>query len=204
MTDKIMTRPATPEDAPYLAYCVTTAMGIEPDSDEWTALLEVMQEICVMEESLYSYRFALMAIDLATSEPAGCLISYDGGLYKALREKTFSYASRRLGRSIGNTDMETGPGEYYLDSLVVSPEFRGAKIGHRLIKNAIQKGLGAGFADICLIADKEKPGLQAYYAAAGFVPKGEMTFLGHPYIRMSYSILVPASDCDVIGTHRAE
>lgn len=202
MNSDIIIRPAVPEDAAYLAYCVTTAMGIGPeDTAEWKAMTEVMQEICVMEESLYSYRFAHMAMDSATSRPAGCLISYDGGLYKDLREKTFSYASVRLGRSIGNTDMETGPGEYYLDSLAVSPEFRGARIGHRLIKNAIEKGLREGFRDICLIADKEKPGLQAYYAAAGFVPKGEIIFLGHPYIRMAYSILAPASDSDVVGTH---
>lgn len=201
MSDSITIRPAAQEDAPYIAYCVTAAMGIAPDTDEWKELVEVMQEICVMEESLYSYRFADMAVDSATSEAAGCLISYDGGLYKDLREKTFPYAARRLGRSIGNTDMETGPGEYYLDSLAVSPEFRGAKIGHRLIRNAIEKGLGAGFGNICLIADKEKPGLQAYYAAAGFVPKGEIIFLGHPYIRMAYSIFAPASDGDVIGAH---
>lgn len=201
MNNNITIRPAVPEDAAYLAFCVTAAMGIEPDTEEWRALFEVMQEICVMEDSLYSYRFAHMAIDLATSRPAGCLISYDGGLYKDLREKTFSYASRRLGRSIGNTDMETGPGEYYLDSLAVSPEFRGGKIGHRLIMNAVEKGRKAGFSEISLIADKEKPGLQAYYAAAGFAAKGEIIFLGHPYIRMVHSILVPASDCDVVGSH---
>ncbi|MDE5732219.1 MAG: GNAT family N-acetyltransferase [Bacteroidales bacterium] len=199
--EKIIIRPASKEDAPFIAVCVTAAMGVEPGTEEEAALLAVMKELCAMEESLYSYRHADIAADPDTLRPAGCLISYDGGLYKDLREKTFAYAAERLGKSIGSTDMETGPGEFYLDSLSVSPEFRGAKTGRKLILNAIRKGQEAGFREISLIVDKEKPGLQAYYAATGFVPKGEITFFGHPYIRMVHSILAPASDSNVIDTH---
>ncbi len=50
--------------------------------------------------------------------------------------------------------------------------------------NAVRKGWEAGIDKTSLIVDKEAPGLQAYYASAGFVPDGEMIFFGHPYVRM--------------------
>ena len=102
-TEGIVIRNAMQEDAPFIAKCVVEAMGMpcfnpENMQEDTTVLLEVMEELCRMEESLYSWKHADMAIDAATGEPAGCLISYDGGLYAGLRQKTFSYARKRIGK----------------------------------------------------------------------------------------------------------
>ena len=98
-----------------------------------------MEELCRMEESLYSWKHADMAIDVATGEPAGCLISYDGGLYADLRQKTFAYALQRIGKEMPESGMETQAGEFYIDSLAVLPEYRGFKTGRKpviLVHNA--------------------------------------------------------------------
>lgn len=188
-TERIIIRKAVPEDAPFIAKCVTEAMGIpcfgvSPVEKDTAALLAVMEELCGMEESLYSWKHADMAIDSLTGKTAGCLVSYDGSLYESLRAKTFSYAQKKLGKEIPATGMETGPGEYYLDSLAVLPEMRGFKTGRRLMLNAVKKAREAGAGRISLIVDKDAPGLQAYYASAGFSCDGEIIFFGHPYIRM--------------------
>lgn len=88
---------------------------------------------------------------------------------------------------------ECRPGEFYLDSMAVLPEFRrmafeyaGAtdRIGHLLMLDGIEEGRRKGFPRISLIVDKSKPRLFTYYSALGFRPDGEILFFGHLYDRM--------------------
>ncbi len=85
------------------------------------------------------------------------------------------------------------PGEFYLDSMAILPEFRGKayeyagstdRIGHILMLDGIEEGRSKGFSRISLIVDKAKPRLKIYYSALGFRPDGEILFFGHLYDRM--------------------
>ena len=85
------------------------------------------------------------------------------------------------------------PGEFYLDSMAILPEFRGKayeyagstdRIGHILMLDGIEQGRRKGFPRISLIVDKAKPRLKTYYSALGFRPDGEILFFGHLYDRM--------------------
>ena len=85
------------------------------------------------------------------------------------------------------------PGEFYLDSMAILPEFRGKayeyagstdRIGHILMLDGIEEGRRKGFPRISLIVDKAKPRLKTYYSALGFRPDGEILFFGHLYDRM--------------------
>ena len=85
------------------------------------------------------------------------------------------------------------PGEFYLDSMAILPEFRGKayeyagstdRIGHLLMLDGIEQGRRKGFPRISLIVDKSKPRLKSYYSALGFRPDGEILFFGHLYDRM--------------------
>jgi len=85
------------------------------------------------------------------------------------------------------------PGEFYLDSMAILPEFRGRayeyagstdRIGHILMLDGIEEGRRKGFPRISLIVDKAKPRLKTYYSALGFRPDGEILFFGHLYDRM--------------------
>ncbi len=97
------------------------------------------------------------------------------------------------GEDILVMEPECLPGEFYLDSMAVLPEFRrmafeyaGAtdRIGHLLMLDGIEEGRRKGFPRISLIVDKSKPRLFTYYSALGFRPDGEILFLGHLYDRM--------------------
>ena len=88
---------------------------------------------------------------------------------------------------------ECRPGEFYLDSMAILPEYRRMtfeyagstdRIGHLLMLDGIEQGRRKGFPRISLIVDKAKPRLKAYYSALGFRPDGEILFFGHIYDRM--------------------
>ena len=99
------------------------------------------------------------------------------------------------GDSSGALSMEPEcrPGEFYLDSMAILPEYRRMTfeyagstdcIGHLLMLDGIEQGRRKGFPRISLIVDKTKPRLFTYYSALGFRPDGEILFFGHLYDRM--------------------
>ena len=106
---------------------------------------------------------------------------------------TESVDNEYVGGRIPLQDPECLPGEFYLDSMAILPEFRGKvyeyagstdRIGHILMLDGIEEGRRKGFPRISLIVDKSKPRLKSYYSALGFRPDGEILFFGHLYDRM--------------------
>ena len=79
---------------------------------------------------------------------------------------------------------ETGEGEYYLDSLVVHPEFRGHNIGSILMRNALDEAEALGYEKVTLLVDEKKPHLHKLYKKLGFEFGDVVLFFGEPYIRM--------------------
>ena len=186
-------RPALPEDVAFLAKVVAVAASLvtmeelqENVSDE---RLKVMEELCASDWSLYSWQRAITAVDQESGRSVGCIISYDGAIYEKARALTFSYAEKRLGKNFGTTDIETHPGEYYLDSMAILPEFRGDKLGQRLMNAAMEVAARQGHKKVTLIADKHAPRLRAYYSQLGFKEVEEISFFDHPYIRMVKEII---------------
>ena len=181
-------RPALREDVPFLAKVVAVAASLvtmeelrDNDNDE---RIKVMEELCASDWSLYSWQRAITAFDQESGRSVGCIISYDGAIYEKARALTFSYAEKRLGKNFGTTDIETRPGEYYLDSMAILPEFRGEKLGQRLMNAAMEVAARQGHKKVTLIADKHAPRLRAYYSQLGFIEAEEIIFFDHPYIRM--------------------
>ena len=129
---QIIVRPATPEDAPIIAAALTMALGKE------TMKLycgenyqDVLEELVRMENTQYSYRNALVADVNGT--PAGAIVGYDGARLHELRRPTLRRIEERTGQTFEGVEDETHPGEYYLDSLGVLPEYRRLGIGGRLL-----------------------------------------------------------------------
>ena len=85
-----------------------------------------------------------------------------------MAELTFGLIAGKLGTALFNPGEETGEGEYYLDSLHVSPDFRGHSIGTVLMRNELDIAEALGFRIVSLIVDKEKPWLHRLYARLGF------------------------------------
>ncbi|MGN0201521.1 MAG: GNAT family N-acetyltransferase [Candidatus Cryptobacteroides sp.] len=169
---------ATPADSALVAWTVLTAMGFDPGS------LPGLEEAVLRDDTLYSWKNARIAV--CGGRKAGCLIAYSGNEYAAMRERTWTLLSDLTPEEIGRMEAEAFPGEYYLDSLAVLPEFRGCGIGGGLIRDALSRAAGAGFGSATLICDAE-PGheaLRRYYTSLGFKEYGEMLFFGSLFKRM--------------------
>lgn len=186
----IIIRDAEIEDVPFLARCVMAAVGtldLEDDTKD-NPSYDIICELCAMEHSLYCWNHFRVAVDRATGKPVGSLLAYDGKRYARAREMSFSYAEEKLGIRFDDSDMETCRGEYYLDSMAVLPEYRGHRIGHALIQDAIEQGRQDRHTRFTLIAEKDAPALQSYYSLLGFAPEEEILFFGQPYVRMVHNV----------------
>lgn len=192
---------ATPSDAEFIAGNVLAGMGYDvfsKDADD--AVIEIghgqvsipeaiksFGEICSLPNTLYSYsRTRIAYVD---GIPAGSLTAYPSDDYTSLRDYTWSL----LGADGSSTEAECRPGEFYLDSLAVIPDYRGIsyeyegvtdRTGHLLMLDGIRLAQEKDLRRLSLIVDKGKPRLAAYYSTLGFRPEGDVLFFGHSYTRM--------------------
>ena len=198
-------RDAVPSDGAFIARNVLAAMGYDVFSDAEAGpvielgfvsltvqeAVEAFGEVCARPDTLYSYtRTRVACVD---GKAAGSLTAYSGDDYLALRDLTWGL----LDASVQYPEPECRPGEFYLDSMAILPEFRKMtfeyagstdRIGHLLMLDGIEEGHRKGFPLVSLIVDKAKPRLFAYYSALGFRPDGEILFFGHLYDRMVKTI----------------
>lgn len=177
MITNIAIRKASIEDTNYVAKTVLTALDMDTSDLAWVITS------CADPQSMYSWNKSLIVeVD---GKPIGCIISYSGDDYQNLREYTWSRLWKGVDpATIKQSAIETYPGEYYLDSLAIEPEYRGNDLGKKLMKAAIEEGKNLGYNNFALLVAKEKPRLQDYYASMGFKESNEVNFFGHQYIRM--------------------
>ena len=183
-------RDAHPTDAPFLAECILAGMHLydfeEIVNDDLADALENITQSEGREDTLYTYsRTRIAEVD---GKPAGALLSYPGELYKELRDRTLREYWPAFFTQFGNDESETDPGEYYLDSLAVYPDYRRMGIGRALLEDGIKIGLSEGFTQIALVADAEMPHLIDIYQSIGFVPADHRNVFGTDFLRMIYTV----------------
>jgi ribosomal protein S18 acetylase RimI-like enzyme len=150
--------------------------------DNQRVLYEHLVGICRMDDTLYSYRNTRIAeVDDCA---VGALVAYDGARYAKMREKTFGLVQQTSGMDLNHKAMETGPGEFYLDSMAILSDYRGAGIGKMLMRDRVDFSLSNGFQKVTLLVDKDKPRLQRYYECEGFAFSEEMFVFGAWYNKM--------------------
>ena len=182
----VQLRDATSEDAPFIARVVLAGIEmLDMDSalpDNQRDLYEHLVGICRMDDTLYSYRNTRIAeVDDCA---VGALVAYDGARYAKMREKTFGLVQQTSGMDLNHKAMETGPGEFYLDSMAILSDYRGAGIGKMLMRDRVDFSLSNGFQKVTLLVDKDKPRLQRYYECEGFAFSEEMFVFGAWYNKM--------------------
>ena len=186
MENDLLFRDATPMDAPFIARVVLAGIEmLEIDAevtDEHQPILTHLIDICRMDDTLYSYRHTRIAE--MEGKTVGALIGYDGARYAAMRAKTFGLVQQISGLDLSKNALETGKGEFYLDSMAILPEFRGKKIGLQLMRDRMDWASQNGFETITLLVDKDKPHLQRYYENLGFAFNEEMFVFGAWYNKM--------------------
>ncbi|MBQ7979607.1 MAG: GNAT family N-acetyltransferase [Candidatus Methanomethylophilaceae archaeon] len=188
MADYII-RDARPDDAPFLAKCIMAGMhfyDFETDIPDESDIYERLIECERREDLLYSYRYTRVAEMDGTL--VGSLLSYPGEIYRVMRHRTFSEIWPDLAQMDAESEMETGPGEYYLDTLAVVPSCRHRGIGKALLVDGIQKGESLGYDRIALVADSDMPHLVRLYESIGFVPADHRHAFGVDFQRMIYEV----------------
>ena len=186
MEKRIVLRDATLEDSPFIARVVLAGIDmLDIDAvlpEEQRAIFEHLIGICRMNDTLYSYLNTRIAeID---GKPVGALVAYDGAHYARMREKTFGLVQQTSGLDLSRNAMETGPGEFYLDSMAVLSVNRGMGIGKWLMRDRVDFALNNGFEKVTLLVDKDKPRLQEYYESEGFAFGEEMFVFGSWYNKL--------------------
>lgn len=183
-------RDAKPSDAPFLAECILAGMHFYDFegflSDDMTDLFERFTECESREDTLYSWKNTRLAeVD---GVPAGALLSYPGELYLELRDKTFREYWPAFFTEHPASDPEADPGEYYLDSLAVHPDYRKQGIGKALLEDGVIKGASQGFKRISIIAETEYPHLIRYYESLSFVQADYRNVFGTDFQRLIYTL----------------
>lgn len=156
-------RQATLDDVPFVAWVIVTAIGIEQPAP---ALVESVTTMCRRDDVLYSWRNTIVAEK--NGQPVGALTQYDGARYLKMRQVTFPLIQQACGIDYSDMDLETHPGEYYLDSMAVLPEHRGQGIATALLKDGIARATAAGITQCSMIVSPENPEAQKLYESLGF------------------------------------
>ena len=182
----VQLRDATLDDAPFIARVVLAGIDmLDMDAvlpNEQRAIFEHLIKICRMDDTLYSYLNTRIAeID---GNPVGALVAYDGACYAKMREKTFGLVQQTSGMDLSHNAMETGPSEFYLDSMAILSDYRGIGIGKLLMRDRVDFAFNNGFQKVTLLVDKEKPRLQQYYESEGFAFSEELFVFGSWYNKL--------------------
>jgi len=187
----VQLRDATLDDTPFIARVVLAGIDmLDMDAvlpDEQRSIFEHLIEICRMDDTLYSYRNTRIAeID---GKSVGALVAYDGSHYAKMREKTFGLVQQTSGMDLSHNAMETGPGEFYLDSMAILSDYRCMGIGKLLMRDRVDFAFDNGFQKVTLLVDKDKPRLQQYYESEGFAFSEEMFVFGAWYCKLICPLL---------------
>lgn len=147
----------------------------------------VMTSLVIAEDSQYSYRNTLAAIN-DDGKVCGICVSYDGGRLHELRKAFIKAMNDNFGRDFSGMADETSAGELYLDSLAVTEECRGKGIATELIKASIEKAKAMGLPAAGLLVDTGNPKAESLYRRIGFKHVGDNTWGGHSMKHLQYSI----------------
>lgn len=184
-------RDARPEDAADIAKIIMLAFHRDlcntiSDGNGETGAFGLLKELASMPDSQYSYRNVIICeVD---GKIAGGICGYDGGELQELRKQLVASVKKRGWKIPSNLTDETGPGEFYLDSVAVYPDFRGMGIASDLINAATERAARLGFPCIGLLVDFDNPQAEKLYTRLGFHRVGETPFLGHSMYHMQKSL----------------
>ena len=179
---------ATPEEASLIADAIIAAIGPEltlhlaGDNNTPADVHALFTRLAARDDSQYSYRNSRVARN-DDGKPMGVCVSYDGADLKRLRRPFFAEANATFGWNMSADEIEAVPGEtepdeFYLDTLMTLPAYRGRGIGAALIRDAAKKAADAG-KPLGLLCDTDNDRARRLYDSVGFIDRGLRPFAGH-------------------------
>ncbi|WP_342599660.1 GNAT family N-acetyltransferase [Psychrobacillus sp. FSL H8-0483] len=114
---------------------------------------------------------------------AGVLVFYSAEQAVTLDANLEKYLSTKKGTSV-HIDLETLPGEWYIDTVVVDPTYRGHGIGTKLLAYSEQLVKDIGGGKLSLNVEIEKEAAIRLYNRLGFDIVCPWTIIGEPFHHM--------------------
>lgn len=178
-----MIRKALKEDANAIAKLVVAAMGdlaaIFRGSADASKILQLFESFVKQAGNQYSFENTLVyTID---EQVVGVINAYDGGNIDQLREPFLSYINENYHHNNFKIEVESEPGEFYIDTLSVNPDYQGKGIGKALLNAAKSWATALGHKKIGLLVDIENPAAMRLYERVGFVAAGVKVLAGKNY-----------------------
>jgi len=127
------------------------------------------------EQNQYSYTNCYVAVE--EDVIIGAILVYDGERLEELRKPVLDHIHANFDPKLHVED-ETQAGEYYIDSIGVSPLHQGKGVGSQLLQFVIHERVISEGQTLGLLADKRNPSAKKLYLRLGFKPVGEKTLLG--------------------------
>jgi len=185
-----MIRNAKPDDAKAVAPLIIQAMGElankfsnTTDEEKTLALFEYFfSEL----NNQYSYENTLVFVE--HGEILGSLNAYDGDKLPELRKNFTDYLSLHNSLKDFQPEKETQSGEFYLDTISVSPSAQGKGIGKQLIDAGIAWAKELGHKKVGLLVEVENEKAMKLYQNKGFTIQNKKEFMGGLYHHMIYQI----------------
>lgn len=176
-TDDIIIRNADSADITLVANVVCMALGEELAEKLCGGLgISLMEQVVASKDTVYSYKNTLVAE--LKGQTVGALVGYDGAKMWELRKPTFEMIQKATGET-PELEEETSPGEFYIDSLAVLPDYRGMGIGTKLVLEASKRAFRSGFERVALLVDTDNHSTEILYKSLGFKRDTLLSFLGH-------------------------
>lgn len=138
----------------------------------------LLLDLVGMDESQYSYRNTLIAVDNQDSV-LGICVSYDGSLLHQLRQAFIQGAKERFNIDYSDMVDETQEGELYVDSLAVRKEYRNQGIATALLQATAEKAFNMGIDKVGLLVDDGNPTAEKFYRNMGFEYVDDNVWGGH-------------------------
>lgn len=175
-------RDARKEDAWDISGFFMAAWPVEEflkmsDSLTVSGLRDMVRGYAEAEDTLYSYRNTIVAE--CDGRVVGAICGYDGADFRRLKRPVTEDLRSRFGEVAYASSEETGPGEFYLDSIGVDSDMRSHGIGSGLFSAMVARAAGLGHATVGLLVDDDNPRAEKLYARLGFRTVGKVDFLGH-------------------------
>lgn len=178
---------AAREDASLIADAIMAAVGEEicrnmaGENHSLDDVKAIFTRLAESPESQYSWLNTRIAV-ADDGAKAGVCISYDGDSLIRLRRSFFEEAKRNLGWEISSEEIdglpcETTPDEFYLDTLMILPEYRKRGFASALIADAADRAAKSG-KPLGLLVDDHNTNARRLYDSLGFVEKGLRPFAG--------------------------
>lgn len=183
-----MIRPATPADAKAIASLTVGAM--EDLAKQFCASNNIDDAINLFEQFIATagnqYSYGNTLVYLINNEVAGAISGYDGGEIESLRRPFFAYIQENFHPKGFEMEYESEAGEFYIDTISVSPLQQGKGIGKILIKAMLDWAKAKGHQKAGLLVDVANPNAERLYKSLGFAPAGEKLLLGKTHRHLTY------------------